>query len=260
MSPKSTNLYTTPFTVHTEKTVAESDNQDSGFSLSSCSTTPPFLPNSGLATSSGPLDQVIPRTQKPQSILHNSHHADSTPKAVNSRTGWSVFLMKIEERIQMHIICQRYNGKRGLYTSAPTAAKSRPTWEPISGCEYLVLNNGKGGPPKKVFQFRNTDGDRAKFRADTMIPLLTEVAPFIQKKHINEEAVLNPLCDDALEFSCRFSVCQEAIESPPRHKHMRAFPKEKQTGALEIHTNPCFLVTTRYSCWCVSPWTQRHTP
>ena len=81
----------------------------------------------------------------------------------------------------MHIICQRYNGKRGLYTSAPTAAKSRPTWEPISGCEYLVLNNGKGGPPKKVFQFRNTDGDRAKFRADTMIPLLTEVTPFTQK-------------------------------------------------------------------------------
>ena len=150
VSPKSSpNPYTPPFTVHTEKTVAESWQSRFRISFSSCSTTPPFLPNSGLATSSGPLDQVIPRTQKPQSILHNSHHADSTPKAVNSRTGWSVFLMKIEERIQMHIICQHYNGKRGLYTSAPTAAKSRPTWEPISGCEYLVMNNGKGGPPKK---------------------------------------------------------------------------------------------------------------
>ena len=88
--------------------------------------------------------------------------------------------MKLEAKIQMHIICQRYNGKRGLYTSAPSAAKTRPTWEPIAGCEYLVLNNGKGGPPKKVFQFRNIDGDRAKFRADTMLPLLTEVAPFTQ--------------------------------------------------------------------------------
>ena len=149
VSPKSPNPNTPPFTVNTEKAVAESDSQDSGFPLSSCSTTPSFLPNSGLATSSGPLDQVTPRTKKPQSILHNSHHADDTPKAVNSRTGWSVVLVKMEGRIQMHIICQRYNGKRGLYTSAPTAAKSRPTWEPISGCEYLVMNNGKGGPPKK---------------------------------------------------------------------------------------------------------------
>ena len=149
VSPKSHNPYTPSFTVHTEKAVAESASQDSGIgcSLSSCSTTPPpFLPSSGLASSSGSLVKVTPRTQK---ILHNSPHADDTPKAVNSRTGWSVVLVKMEGKIQMHIICQRYNGKRGLYTSAPTAAKSRPTWEPISGCEYLVLNNGKGGPPKK---------------------------------------------------------------------------------------------------------------
>ena len=49
-----------------------------------------------------------------------------------------------------------------------------------------MLNNGKGGPPKKVFQFRNTDGDRAKFRADTMIPLLIEVTQSLRRSILME--------------------------------------------------------------------------
>jgi len=62
------------------------------------------------------------------------------------------------------------------------------------------------------------------------------------KEHIYGEAVVNPLHDDAQEFSGCFSGRHEAIEPPPRPKHTTAFPKDKQTGALEIHTDTAVLL------------------
>jgi len=62
------------------------------------------------------------------------------------------------------------------------------------------------------------------------------------KEHIYGEAVVNPLHDDAQEFSGCFSGRPEAIEPPPRPKHTTAFPKDRHSGALEIHTDTTVLL------------------
>jgi len=62
------------------------------------------------------------------------------------------------------------------------------------------------------------------------------------KEHIYGETVVNPLHDDAQEFSGCFSGRPEAIEPPPRPKHTTAFPKDRQSGALEIHTDTTILL------------------
>eukprot|EP00092_Neocalanus_flemingeri_P029317 GFUD01031829.1.p1 GENE.GFUD01031829.1~~GFUD01031829.1.p1 ORF type:complete len:1567 (-),score=501.95 GFUD01031829.1:381-5081(-) len=63
------------------------------------------------------------------------------------------------------------------------------------------------------------------------------------KEHLYGEAVADPLHDDAQEFSGCFSGRREAIDPPPRPKHTTAFPKDRQTGALEIHTDTAVLLS-----------------
>ena len=104
---------------------------------------------------------------------------DSTPKSANSRTGWTVILVKMGSAIQTHILCQRGNGVLGPYSSAPSASKNRPTWEPIKSCEYLVQKSGE--QTKRLFLFKNSDNESAMFRADRMSPLLVTVNMFTQK-------------------------------------------------------------------------------
>ena len=59
------------------------------------------------------------------------------------------------------------------------------------------------------------------------------------KRHIYGEKLADPLHDDTHEFSGCFSGRPEAIEARPhdRPKHTTAFPKDRQVGALEIHTD-----------------------
>ena len=59
------------------------------------------------------------------------------------------------------------------------------------------------------------------------------------KRHIYGEKMVDPLHDDTHEFSGCFSGRPEAIEARPhdRPKHTTAFPKDRQVGALEIHTD-----------------------
>jgi len=63
------------------------------------------------------------------------------------------------------------------------------------------------------------------------------------KEHLYGEAVVDPLHDDAREFSGCFSGRQEALDPPPRPKHTTAFPKDRQTGSLEIHTDTAVLLS-----------------
>jgi len=63
------------------------------------------------------------------------------------------------------------------------------------------------------------------------------------REHIYGEAVVDPLHDDTQEFSGCFSGRQEAIKPPPRPKHTTAFPKDKQTGSLEIHVDTAVLLS-----------------
>ena len=90
-----------------------------------------------------------------------------------------MILVKMGSAIQTHILCQRGNGVLGPYSSAPSASKNRPTWEPIKSCEYLVQKTGE--QTKRLFLFKNSDNESAMFRADRMSPLLVTVDTFTQK-------------------------------------------------------------------------------
>jgi hypothetical protein len=111
--------------------------------------------------------------------LHVDSRKDSTPKSSNSKTGWSVIHVKMQQKIQMHIMCKRSNGKIGPFSSAGSASKRRPMWEPIVKCDFKIEK--KGTESKRLFQFKNVDNDTAVFRADLFNPLLVAVNPFTQK-------------------------------------------------------------------------------
>ena len=101
------------------------------------------------------------------------------PKSANSKTAWTVIQLKMHKKINMYLMCKHSNGKIGPFTSAPSASKTRPMWEPINLCEYKVEKDVSGS--RRVFQFRNIDNENAQFRADTFDPLLVKTNPFTQK-------------------------------------------------------------------------------
>ena len=103
----------------------------------------------------------------------------STPKSANSKTNWCVIHLKLGQKVQMHIMCRRSNGKIGPFSSAGSAAKRRPMWEAISQCEYKVENLGLN--IKRVFEFKNVDNEIAPFRAEFMDPFMIATNPFTQK-------------------------------------------------------------------------------
>jgi hypothetical protein len=129
---------------------------------------------------------LTPQTGKNQLSSKQSRSpvtpSDSTPKSVNSRSGWTVIGLKIgNSQCQLNILCKRSNGRGlGPYSSAPRASKSRPMWEPITNCEFKVEKKG-GGVSEKVFEFKNRDNETVIFRAHLMEPLLVSVNPFTQK-------------------------------------------------------------------------------
>ena len=122
---------------------------------------------------------VSPRALTPSSKASTPSSKASTPKSSTSRGGWTVVLLKMGKKIQMHILCRRSNGRIGPFSSAPAASKRRPMWEPITECDYKVKIENGGF--KKTFEFENSDNEKATFRADNMDPLLTSVNPYSQK-------------------------------------------------------------------------------
>ena len=61
----------------------------------------------------------------------------------------------------------------------------------------------------------------------------------VVKSHIYGEKLADPLHDDTHEFSGCFSGRPEALEAgqQERPRNTTAFPKDRQSGALEIHTD-----------------------
>ena len=105
----------------------------------------------------------------------NSGAADAeTPKTTRSRIGWTPLVCCKEGGYQIRIACQRKNGKRDLYSSAPAAVKKRPVWAPISDCEFV-------GDSKQCFNFTNLDNEKKSFSLEAFNPLIFSCNPFTQK-------------------------------------------------------------------------------
>merc|ERR1719507_2966240 len=67
---------------------------------------------------------------------------------------------------------------------------------------------------------------------------------FAVKEHLYGEKIADPLHDDTDEFSCGFQGRTEAIENEvKRGRSTTAFPKDKEQGALEIHTDTAVLLS-----------------
>ena len=125
---------------------------------------------------STPKTTKAPKTPNSQ-IRSSSAVKSTTPKSIHSRAGWTVIFVKVGSKIQIQILCQRSNGAgMGPYSSAPSASKQRPSWEPVNGCDYL----DKGDHTKTVFEFKNVGNEQARFRADLMAPLMVKVDQFTQ--------------------------------------------------------------------------------
>ena len=116
-----------------------------------------------------------------------SHGPTLTPKSKNSRTGWVPLLVKMNSKIQIKIMVQNSNGKKGPFTSAGPNSKLRPSWDSILGCEYQTETK-PGGVKKSEFLCTSSDNDKHKFRADLIDPFMTSTDPFTQKM---SEMVLN---------------------------------------------------------------------
>ena len=99
----------------------------------------------------------------------------------SSRTGWTPVVCKKDNYLQIRIACQRSNGSKNLYSSSPSAAKSRPTWAPIFDCEVVCEVNSKSeAKQKQVFSFNNCENETKTFSAVLLYPLIYP-NPFNQK-------------------------------------------------------------------------------
>ena len=112
-----------------------------------------------------------------------------TPKSSNSRTGWAPLIMKMNGKIQIKIMVQKANGKRGPFTSAGPNSKLRPCWDSVLDCEF-VSEKKSGGGLKKEFLCTSSDRDKHSFRADLIDPCMTSTDPFTLK--LSELVMKNP--------------------------------------------------------------------
>ena len=115
------------------------------------------------------------RSVRPSLKTPKRKSKSSTPKSSQSKTGWTVMLLKMGKKIQMHILCRKSRGGIGPFTSAESASKNRPIWEPVTFCQ--LVNEGEN----KKFLFTNSDNEQEDFRIDLMDPLMTPVSSFNQK-------------------------------------------------------------------------------
>ena len=103
-----------------------------------------------------------------------------TPRpSVLSRTGWCPLVCKNGDTFQVRILCQRINNQKSLYSSAPPASASRPTWAPIVDCR-VVVDPKANDDTKFVYSFVNLDNEVKPFSVELFNPLMHETNPFTQ--------------------------------------------------------------------------------
>ena len=96
-----------------------------------------------------------------------------------SRTGWMPIVCKIREEFQMRIIVQRYDGSKGLFTSAPPASKLRPSWKPVKNCRIFRETNKENMEVQK-FSFLNMDDEENSWEVNRMLPMMFGASSFGQ--------------------------------------------------------------------------------
>ena len=107
---------------------------------------------------------------------------DETPKTTShTRTGWMPLVCEKGGSYQVRIACQRSSGKRDLYSSAPAALKKRPSWAPVTNCDYVIQKSPDGSESKQNFNFINMDNERKSFSSELLNPFIYNCNPFTQK-------------------------------------------------------------------------------
>jgi len=182
-------------------------------------------PGDNLKTPSRSLNIV----KTPKRLTSSSTKVSTrVPKSANSKTAWTVIQLKMHQKINIYLMCKQSNGKIGPFTSAPSASKTRPMWEPINLCEYKVETDVSGS--KRLFQFRNIDNESAQFRADTFDPLLVKTNLFTQK----QTALLmsNP---NLLALYLSLLSCSEEYVGHDINKHDKnGFNKDESVSGEEL--------------------------
>ena len=96
----------------------------------------------------------------------------------SSRTGWFPIVLSQGDKLQVRIMCQRYDGTKGLYSSSPPASKSRPPWQPINECFFI--REKKNEIEVEKFLFSNVENDKQSWDLKLILPLMFGANPFTQ--------------------------------------------------------------------------------
>ena len=156
-----------------------------------------------LSTPSNPSKCFFPSKRKLDLSSSSSHSTPAQPKAKkvrrgpgqapqsdNSRTGWSLLLLKNEGKIQIKPMVQSARGKKGLFTSAGPNSPQRPPWDSVLDCELVKNLNKDGTGTNLEYLCTSSDNNRKPFRVDLIDPFMNSKDPFSQKT--SEMVVNNP--------------------------------------------------------------------
>ena len=103
----------------------------------------------------------------------------SVTAASQSRVGWCPMVMKVQNKFQIHIMYQRYDGRITFYSNVDKKCQSKPNFGQVVDCEF-VRDKNKSGEIQDYLQFRNHDNDLAKCNLNILRMFMKDTNQFTQ--------------------------------------------------------------------------------
>ena len=85
----------------------------------------------------------------------------SVKSGSQSRTGWSILVMKVQSRYQVHVMWRKFCGDITFYSNVDKRVNVRPAFGQVVECEYLRCLND-GGQVQESLVFKNQDNERIR--------------------------------------------------------------------------------------------------
>ena len=83
------------------------------------------------------------------------------------RTGWSLLVMKVQHKYQVHVMWKKFCGDISFYSSVDKRSNVRPAFGQVVESEYLRCLNDCGQVQENLL-FRNQDNERIRCNFNTI--------------------------------------------------------------------------------------------